>query len=149
MSEDTNSKIQLRSQPYDPEEARALLDQKGCGAVLWFEGVMKEVLADGTRVARLDWDAYETMALKSLAELREQAIREFDLNDLILIHRIDTQFPGDLIMTLGVSSQRRKGAIAAIGWFMDRLKQLAPLWKKEKLAEGEERWVGGEDENPE
>ena len=137
-------KIQLRTQPYDPQEARALLDQGGCGAVLWFEGVMKEVLADGTRVTQLDWDAYQSMAIKSLSELREHAIQNFELKDLILIHRIDTQFPGDLIMTLGVSSERRKGAIAAIGWFMDELKRLAPLWKKEKLAEGKERWVDGE-----
>jgi len=139
-----NDKIQLRTQPYDPDEARALLDQKDCGAVLWFEGVMKEVLADGTRVSQLDWDAYQSMAIKSLNDLRDRAIQEFDLKDLILIHRIDTQYPGDLIMTLGVSSERRKGAIAAIGWFMDELKVLAPLWKKEKLAEGEERWVEGE-----
>lgn len=105
---------------------------------------MKEVLADGTRVTQLDWDAYQSMAIKSLSELREHAIQNFELKDLILIHRIDTQFPGDLIMTLGVSSERRKGAIAAIGWFMDELKRLAPLWKKEKLAEGKERWVDGE-----
>ncbi|MCA9431308.1 MAG: molybdenum cofactor biosynthesis protein MoaE [Candidatus Omnitrophica bacterium] len=140
-------KIQLRTEPYESEEARVLLDQKGCGAVLWFEGVMKEVLADGTRVSQLDWDAYQSMAIKSLNELRDRAIHEFDLKDLILIHRIDTQFPGDLIMTLGVSSERRKGAIAAIGWFMDELKQLAPLWKREKLVEGKERWVEGEPES--
>ncbi|MCB9769024.1 MAG: molybdenum cofactor biosynthesis protein MoaE [Candidatus Omnitrophica bacterium] len=140
-------KIQLRTEPYESEEARGLLDRKGCGAVLWFEGVMKEVLADGTRVSQLDWDAYQSMALKSLNELRDRAIHEFDLKDLILIHRIDTQFPGDLIMTLGVSSERRKGAIAAIGWFMDELKQLAPLWKREKLVEGKERWVEGEPES--
>ncbi len=137
-------KIQLLTEPYDPEEAHALIDQEGCGAVLWFEGVMKEVLADGNRVSQLDWDAYQSMAIKSLSELRDRAIRDFELKDLILIHRIDTQLPGDLIMTLGVSSERRKGAIAAIGWFMDELKQLAPLWKKEKLVEGQERWVEGE-----
>lgn len=137
-------KIQLRVEPYPPDEARTLLDRTGCGAVLFFEGVMKEVLSDGTRVIRLDWDYYETMALKSLSDLRERAIRRFDLKDLVLIHRVDSQHPGDLIMTLGVSAERRVGAIEAIGWFMDELKKLAPLWKKEILAEGGGRWVAGD-----
>lgn len=135
-------KIQLRNGPFEPEEARALLDRQGCGAVLFFDGVMKEVLSDGSSVKKLGWDFYEEMAKRTLEELRRKAIDRFDLVDLVLIHRIDDQFPGDLIMTLGVSSERRKGAIQAIAWFMDELKKLVPLWKREELNTGEERWVG-------
>ena len=135
-------KIQLRNGPFDPEEARSILDRTGCGAVLFFDGVMKEVLSDGSRIKKLGWDFYEEMAAKTLEELRKKAIDRFDLTDLVLIHRIDDQFPGDLIMTLGVSSERRKGAIEAVAWFMDELKKLVPLWKREELDSGEERWVG-------
>jgi molybdopterin synthase catalytic subunit len=135
-------KIQLRNEPFEPEEARALLDRHGCGAVLFFDGVMKEVLSDGSRVKKLGWDFYEEMAKKTLEDLRRKAIDRFDLTDLVLIHRVDEQFPGDLIMTLGVSSEGRKGAIEAIAWFMEELKKLVPLWKREELDTGDDRWVG-------
>jgi molybdopterin synthase catalytic subunit len=141
-------KIQLRKGPFESEEARSLLETQGCGAVLFFDGVMKEVLADGTRVSQLDWDAYEEMALATLNDLRKQAITQFALRDLVLIHRLDRQYPGDLIMTLGVSSERRKGAIEAIAWYMDELKKVAPLWKKETLADQQERWIGEEPPPP-
>ena len=136
-------KIQLRPAPYDPKEARELLDSEGCGAVLYFDGVVKENLVEGAKVVRLDWDVYESMAVKCLAELRDEAIERFRLKDLVLIHRTDTQVPGDFIMTLGVSSVGRKGAIEAVAWYMERLKELAPLWKRETFSDGRTEWVEG------
>jgi len=43
-----------------------------------------------------------------------------------------------------VAAGHRGPALAATGWIMDRIKEIAPIWKKEHWADGDQDWIGHE-----
>ncbi|MBM4236857.1 MAG: molybdenum cofactor biosynthesis protein MoaE [Euryarchaeota archaeon] len=111
------------------------------GAVVAFVGVVRGE-EEGRRIRRMEMEAYEEMAERELASLRQRAMEEFGLEDAVIIHRIGPLAPGDNIVLIVVSSAHRKEAFAGAQFLIDELKKVVPLWKKEFHAGGEE-WVEG------
>lgn len=112
------------------------------GAVVTFAGVTRDH-HDGAAVASLSYEAYEEMAQKVVCALFETAIKRFPITRARIVHRLGEVPVGEASIVVVVSSAHRGPAFDACRFLMDRLKNEAPIFKRERLAEGGgSRWVG-------
>jgi molybdopterin synthase catalytic subunit len=126
-------------------DTRALLDgikQPEDGAAVVFEGVVRDNTR-GRRTLYLDYEAYEEMALKQMEELAEQALSQFKVRDVAIVHRLGRLEIGESSVVILVASAHRGPAFDACRWLIDTLKRNVPIWKKEYFEDGAV-WADGE-----
>jgi molybdopterin synthase catalytic subunit len=80
------------------------------------------------------------MAQKKLREIRERALKDFDIVELLIIHRHGEIMIGENIVLIIAGAEHRAEAFRACRWAIDELKQITPIWKLEHTPEGEV-WV--------
>jgi molybdopterin synthase catalytic subunit len=113
-----------------------------CGAVNLFLGTTRDH-HDGRRVVRLEYEAYERMALDTLGGLERAACERFGLAHCAIVHRLGLVPLAEASVAVVASAPHRAAAFDAARWVMDELKRRAPIWKKEHYAEGDPAWVKG------
>lgn len=117
------------------------------GAVVVFDGIVRNNTR-GRRTLHLDYEAYEEMAEKQMAEISAQAIEKFGVRAVTLVHRLGRLEIGETSVLIVVASAHRGAAFDACRWVIDTLKKTVPIWKKESFADGAV-WADGEPFPPE
>jgi molybdopterin converting factor subunit 1 len=112
------------------------------GAAVVFEGVVRNQ-TQGRRTLYLDYEAYEGMALSQMEALAEQALRQFQVREVALVHRLGRLEIGETSVLVVVASAHRAAAFDACRWLIDTLKRTVPIWKKEYFEDGAV-WAAGE-----
>ena len=112
------------------------------GAVVVFEGVVRNQTR-GRKTLYLDYEAYEVMALQQMEGLVERALKEFQVRDLALVHRLGRLEIGEISVLIVVAAAHRAAAFEACRWLIDALKRTVPIWKKEHFEDGAV-WADGE-----
>ena len=79
--------IEITRQPLKPEEITAKVRKDTNGAVVTFLGVTR-LFAEGQKVVRLEYEAYEEMALKEMEKIRQEMQAEWEIEDIAIAHRI-------------------------------------------------------------
>jgi len=110
------------------------------GAIATFTGTTR-VRSRGRTVTHLDYEAYEGMAERVMAEIAEKLLERYALTAIAIHHRIGRVGIGETSVVIAVSAPHRGDALAACRDAIDELKERVPLWKKEVYAGGEE-WIG-------
>lgn len=110
-------------------DARPELPAGAAGAVLCFEGIVRPT-EDGRHIAGLHYEAYEPMASRMLRELADDTCRRFGLLAAFVEHSRGKVPVGRCSFRLQVASSHRKEALAAMDYFIDRLKRDVPIWKR-------------------
>ncbi len=118
------------------EEVRA--DE--AGAIATFTGTTR-IQSRGRTVTHLDYEAYEGMAERVMAEIAESLQARYELTAIAIHHRVGRVGIGDTSVVIAVSAPHRQDALAACKDAIDELKERVPLWKKE-VYEGGEEWIG-------
>jgi molybdopterin synthase catalytic subunit len=132
-------------EPLDPAPLVALVQQPDMGAVVTFAGIVRDNFG-GRRTARLQYEAYAAMAATVLGQIAAEAQVQFGTGPIAVHHRVGTLEIGETAVLVVVASAHRQAAFEAAEWIMNRVKEKAPIWKKEIWADGEEEWVGDERE---
>jgi len=114
------------------------------GAICIFLGVVRGT-SKGKRVLRLEYEAHGELAPKVLLKLLEDARTRYHILDGTIEHKVGTAGVGEPVMCVAVASEHRLEGFRALMELVDRVKQEAPIWKKEITEEGG-RWV--EEEGP-
>jgi molybdopterin synthase catalytic subunit len=114
-----------------------------CGAINLFLGTTRDH-HQGRRVLRLEYEAYDRMALAALTALERTACERFALAHCAVVHRLGEVPVGEASVAVVVSSPHRAAAFDAARWLMDELKRTVPIWKKEHFAGGDAEWVAGQ-----
>jgi molybdopterin synthase catalytic subunit len=112
------------------------------GAAVVFEGVVRNQTR-GRRTLYLDYEAYEGMALAQMEALAEQALKQFQVREVALVHRLGRLEIGETSVLVVVASAHRAAAFDACHWLIDTLKRTVPIWKKEYFEDGAV-WADGE-----
>ena len=133
--------IEITHESLDPEAITDTVRADTNGAVVTFLGTTRSATGD-RRVLHLDYEAYEPMAKKKLAEVVEEIRRRWSVEDVALAHRLGRLQIGEISLVVAVGSPHRKEAFLACQYAVDRIKQTVPIWKKE-FFEGGEVWVEG------
>ncbi len=138
--------IEIRPEPYDPWQELALYQKQSTllvpgsyGACATFIGTMRD-FNEGDKVRSMSLEHYPGMTENQLEELVESSIKQFDLLDVLLLHRVGMIFPDDPIVLVAAWSAHRAAAFAACREIMELLKSKATFWKNEQLPDGS-RWV--------
>lgn len=112
------------------------------GAVVDFEGVVRNN-TKGRATKFLDYECYEPMAVKTMAEIGRQIAATYAIGRIAMVHRLGRLQIGEASVAVVVTAPHRKPAFEAALEGINRLKRLVPIWKKEHFADGEV-WVEGE-----
>jgi molybdopterin synthase catalytic subunit len=133
---------ELTHESIDVAALLAAAARPACGAVNLFLGTTRDH-HEGRRVVRLEYEAYERMALDMLGALEDAARERFGLAHCAIVHRLGVVPVSEASVAVVASAAHRAAAFDAARWVMDELKRRAPIWKKEHFAEGDPAWVKG------
>jgi len=132
-------RIQAEDFSQDEEIAALKASSKRIGGIATFVGCARD-FSEGRAVSQIRFDAYGSMAIAEMQQLRLDAIAKFGLLDARIVHRLCTVSAGDNIVFIAAGAAHRKAALDACRWMIDELKARVPIWKKEVTPEGE-AWV--------
>jgi MoaE-MoaD fusion protein len=110
------------------------------GAIATFTGTTR-IVSRGRTVTHLDYEAYEGMAERVMAEIADELRARYELIGIAIHHRVGRVGIGETSVLIAVSAPHRQDALAACRDAIDQLKERVPLWKKE-VYEGGEEWIG-------
>ena len=119
----------------DPKALRDLVRSDLSGAVVVFEGVVRN-RHEGYDVERIEYEAYDSMAVKQLQAVAEAILKELPVHDIAVHHRTGNVEIGEVSLLVAVSSEHRAEAFAAALRVVDRVKESVPVWKKEFAPDG-------------
>ncbi len=135
--------FQLVQDPIDVKGVRAAMDHPEDGAVVVFEGVVRNE-THGRRVRCLEYHAYVPMALRKLEEIGARAREEFPIHDIAIVHRLGRMVPTECSVAIVITAAHRRAAFDACRFAIDTIKKSVPIWKKEFYEDGEV-WIEAPD----
>jgi molybdopterin synthase catalytic subunit len=136
--------IAVRDEPFSPWEELARFESKVAhpgkvGACAVFVGTMRD-FNEGDSVRGMVLEHYPGMTERHLERMAEDAMRRWELEEMLVVHRVGELHPADPIVLVAAWSAHRRSAFEACRHLMEELKSRAPFWKKELLESGT-RWV--------
>ena len=132
--------FRLSEEPLDLDAAVREVADDRAGAIATFVGTTRSE-SRGRAVRHLDYEAYEGMAEKVMAEIAQVLMERHELAGVAIHHRVGRVEIGERSVVIAVSAPHRQAALAACAEAIERLKETVPLWKKE-VYEGGEEWIG-------
>lgn len=130
----------LATEPIDPARLASELAHAGAGALVVFEGRVRDH-NEGRAVLRLEYEAYEELARREGGRILAEATARFSLLGARAVHRSGTLELGEAAVWVGVLAGHRGEAFMACRWIIDEIKQRLPIWKREHYADGGRAWV--------
>ena len=131
----------LTGQPIDLEAAVAEVRSPRAGALLTFEGVVRDHNRDKT-VTGIEYHAYEPMAARRLDAIEAEARSRWPEARIHILHRLGLLNIGESSVVIAVSSPHRDTGFAALRFAIEEIKKTVPIWKKEIYQSGFE-WIEG------
>lgn len=132
--------VALSHEPLDPRAIEALVAGPDRGAVVTFTGAVRDHTGDAT-VTRLEYEAYASMALKVLSQIRDEARAKWPALRVAVHHRLGVLAIGEIAVVVAVSGAHRADTFTACSFVIERLKEDVPIFKKEVRGDGS-IWVG-------
>ncbi|MCC6723896.1 MAG: molybdenum cofactor biosynthesis protein MoaE [Saprospiraceae bacterium] len=131
--------IQLNETALQTQACIEFVQSDDAGGIDVFIGTVRNA-TKGKPVLRLEFEAYETMAIAEMRKIAEQAIDKFGVKRIALHHRTGLLEIGEAAVVIAVSAPHRAAAFDACRYCIDTLKETVPIWKKEVFEDGEV-WV--------
>jgi molybdopterin synthase catalytic subunit len=138
--------FRVTADPLDAGAVASLVSAPDCGAITTFIGLVRDHNV-GRRVLWLDYEAYEPLAVKAFAQIGDEARSRWPSMRLAIHHRIGRVAIGEASVAIAAASAHRADAFAASRFAIERIKQIAPIWKHEHF-EGGEVWIEGATADP-
>jgi molybdopterin synthase catalytic subunit len=136
------TRVKVRPDSIDPAALLAEVARPTAGAIVLFLGTARDHSADRTGITDLEYEAYPEMVEVKLAEVVTDALSRWDLQVVLVEHRVGMVAVGDPSVAVAVAAAHREEAFAAGQFLIDQLKSRVPIWKKEHWAGGG-NWVKG------
>lgn len=156
-SDDTLLRVDIRAEPISDElitELRKTVPTPADGAVVVFVGQTRETPGTpapgqeaaaaqhaGEQVDRLEYEAFEEMALQVLRTIANEIEQRFDVHRLAIVHRSGSVAVGEASVIIVAAAAHRAAAFEAARYAIEELKARAPIWKAEHFASGSV-WLG-------
>jgi len=132
-------RVQRENFSVDAEIDRVRARSTRVGGISVFLGTARDH-SKGHDVSSITFEHYEGMAQKKLRDIRERALKQFDVLEVVILHRYGEIGIGENIVLIVVGAEHRADAFKACRWCIDELKQITPIWKLEHTPAGEV-WV--------
>ena len=132
----------LTREAIDAREIADMILRPEDGALCIFEGVVRNN-SKGKTTRYLEYEAYETMALKTMEEIGEFVRSAWEIGCVAIVHRLGRMEIGETSVAIIITSPHRRASFDACEYAIDRLKKIVPIWKKEFFDDGE-IWIEGQ-----
>ena len=129
----------LADGPLDPARAIAAVAGPGRGAVVVFLGTVRDEHR-GRRVTGLAYSAYRSMAAAVLRSIVADLEAGAEGLRAAIVHRLGEVPVGEPSVVIAVAAPHRAAAYEASRTALERLKAEAPIWKRERYADGGAAW---------
>ncbi len=133
----------MSDRPLDPQALRDSVRNVEAGGFVAFEGWVRNH-NEGKTVERLEYEAYEAVAVSEGNAILADAMERFGLLEAKCVHRVGTLELEDMAVWVGVSAAHRGEAFDACRFIIDSVKHRLPIWKKEHYTDGDSGWVNCE-----
>lgn len=140
-------RFSLSAEPIDPAQLAALCVDPRAGAVVTFDGRVRDH-NEGRRVNALAYSAYPAMAVKVGRAIVEEECRRHGAIAAAAAHRTGKLAIGEVVVLVVVAAAHREAAFATARAITERLKYELPVWKKEYYTEGDSDWIGPDGADP-
>ena len=134
-----NIHLKISDTPLDIMACIGQVSVPASGGVDVFIGMVRDA-TQGKPVLRLEFEAYEPMALREMRKIAEQTFERWPVQAVAVHHRTGVLQVGEVAVVIAVSAAHRAAAFEACRYTIDTLKQSVPIWKKEIFEDGEV-WV--------
>lgn len=145
MIENQVGHFEITTDPLSIEREARRVSDPGHGAIATFVGVVRDHDPEGRRgVTGILYEAYPEMAEAKMAEVGAEVVARHaggKRMSVAIVHRVGELAVGDASVVIAVGCERRREALGACADAIERLKQIVPVWKKERFADGSV-WVG-------
>jgi molybdopterin synthase catalytic subunit len=156
-SADSPLRLEIREEPITADlitQLQSAVPTDADGAVVVFVGRTRET--PGTpapgeetaaaqhrdeRVERLEYEAFEEMALDVLRAISREIAQRFGVRRLAIVHRVGAVEVGEASVVIVAAAAHRAAAFDAAHYAIEELKARAPIWKAEHFASGSV-WLG-------
>ena len=143
-------KIDLHSTSFDPLDVLAHWQreqqQRGMAANTaesLFIGRVRDRATDGTALEALELEHYPGMTEQQLERLAVECGNRHGVSSCLIQHRIGRVLPGEAIVLVAISADRRGPAQRCCQELLEALKHEAPFWKREWHPDGTGAWLTG------
>ena len=132
--------LSVTEHPIDAGSFIAQAASPADGAVATFMGVVRDPTGS-RKVESLMYEAYVPMVLKCFEKISHAVKEKWAISNLSIVHRIGRLRVGEVAVAIVVASQHRRESLEACAYAIDRVKAIAPIWKKEFYSDQESVWI--------
>ena len=131
--------IKLSTESIKVDQVINSVESAESGAINIFVGTVRNQTKE-KKVLRLEFEAYEKMALNEMKRICDAAIKQWPVIKISIVHAVGILEIGDIPVVIAVSTPHRKASFEACEFVIDELKKTVPIWKREFFEDGEV-WV--------
>ena len=114
---------------------------EGCGALNAFVGVVRATHKQ-RRVRFLEYEAFVPLALKTFAKIEAEIQDDWPRTRIAIHHRVGRLEIGEASVVIVAAAAHRAESFQVCRYAIERVKQIAPIWKHEFFESGD-AWVEG------
>jgi MoaE-MoaD fusion protein len=152
-------RFEITEKPLSLDDVAGRVAAAECGGITLFDGTVRGVTKTGVSATgvsatgesgeivtdHLEYEAYAEMAETVLAQIgAEVQARWPAIRAVSIVHRVGRLEVGEASVIIAVAAAHRQDTFAACQYAIDRVKQIAPIWKREVTTDGA-AWVEGPD----
>ncbi|MBN1246575.1 MAG: molybdenum cofactor biosynthesis protein MoaE [Anaerolineae bacterium] len=120
------------------DDVVARLVAPAVGGVVTFVGVVRDN-SEGRKTLYLEYEAYPAMAEKVLQQIADEVRARWpEVLDVAIVHRVGRLEIGETAIVIALAAAHRAQLFDALRYAIDRIKEIAPIWKKEFYLDGAE-----------
>lgn len=131
--------VKITNEPLDVNDAFVRATIPSTGATSIFVGTTRDNF-EGKKVVKLEYEAYEPMAVKELKLLCAEIREKWQVSRIVIEHRLGEVKVTEASVVIAISAPHRKESLEAVDFCIDRLKEKVPIWKKELYEDGGNVW---------
>ena len=127
-------------EPVSIPELAAAVQDRAAGAVVTFEGVVRDH-DRGREVTAIAYSAHPS-ADEVIVRIARETAEQSGLRAVAVVHRIGELGVGDPELGVAVSADHRAPAFEAVRDIVEEIKKRLPVWKHQLFADGTREWSG-------
>ena len=127
-------------EPVSIPELAAAVQDRAAGAVVTFEGVVRDH-DRGREVTAIAYSAHPS-ADEVIVRIAREAAEWPGLRAVAVVHRIGDLGVGETALGVAVSADHRAPAFEAVRDIVEEVKKRLPVWKHQLFADGTREWSG-------
>jgi len=121
--------VKITGNDFSVDDIISKMDNPKTGAIIAYLGVVRGFSGE-REVEGVEFDADEA-AIGKIKELDGKALKDFDVEDVAIIHRVGRLRVGDKLLLVAVSASHRQPAFAACMSIIDSVKVIHSTWGRE------------------